>query len=275
MGVFLFKAKSSFVALIAATALTACSSPVTNISEASDAALSDSMEIGRVEEFAPDRQIIQTGSVTLRVDEITESIPEVVALTESLAGRIDDQSQYTDPTQEKVTSANLLVRIPVESYQVFIDEVTKLGNVEALNVSSTDVTLQSVDLEARINSLENSISRLEQLVQEATNVADLIAAESALAERQAELDGLLSQQKYLSDQVTLASIYVYLLRKDALDSATPIGFWAGLERGFESVLLALGNSTTYLGLVLPWILAVALLLLVAKIIKWALNKRRR
>ena len=273
------RAKSIIFILLVSLFITACSGPVTNISGGSDAALdttvSESMEIGKVEAFAPDRQVIQTGSVTLRVDEITESIPKVIELAEDLGGRVDDQSQYTDPTQAKVSSANLLVRVPVGNYQTFVDEVTKLGNVEALNTAKTDVTLQAVDLDARIKSLESSINRLEQLVQEATNVADLIAAESALAQRQAELDGLLSQQQYLSDQIDLASIYIYLLRKDALDAVAPIGFWAGLEKGFESVLSALQNSTTYFGLFIPWVLVVALVLLVARLVKWARQRRRR
>lgn len=271
----MYKKKFALVALLLAFFFSACAGPVTNISGGSDAAVSGSMDIAKVEGFAPDRQIIQTGSVTLRVDEITESIPEVISLAESLGGRVDDQSQYTDPTQAKVTSANLLVRVPVENYQNFVDQVTKFGNVEALNTSSVDVTLQAVDLEARIKSLETSISRLEELVQEAVNVADLIAAESALAQRQAELDGLLSQQKYLSDQVELASIYIYLLRKDALDAITPIGFWAGLQKGFESVLRTIENSTTYVGLFLPWVLVVVLILLIARTARWLLNKRRQ
>lgn len=275
----MLKAKFAFFGLLVTVILSACSGPVTNISGGSDSALdataTDSMEIGKVEAFSPDRQVIQTGSVTLRVDEITESIPEVISLAEGLGGRIDDQSQYTDPTQSKVTSANLLVRIPVDNYQSFVDEVIKLGNVEALNTSKTDVTLQAVDLDARIKSLETSIARLEELVFEANNVADLIAAESALAERQAELDSLLSQQQYLNDQVELASIYIYLLRKDALDAVTPIGFWAGLEKGFESVLRTLANSTTYLGLIVPWVLVTALILLIAKSVKWLRNKRRK
>jgi uncharacterized coiled-coil protein SlyX len=269
------KFKSTLALLIVALFLTGCAGPVTNTSFSSgedSAAVSDSVEIGKVESMSPDRQVIQSGSVTLRVDEITESIPAVIELAESLEGRVDDQSQYTDPTQSKVTNAYLLVRVPEVNYQAFLDEVVKFGNVESLNTSKTDVTLQAVDLDARIQSLETSIARLEELVTEANNVSDLIAAESALAERQAELNGLLSQQKYLDDQVELASIYVNLMRKDALDAIAPIGFWAGLQKGLESVLQTLGNSTTYLGLVLPWIGVVLLILVLAKLVRVVIKK---
>lgn len=256
-----------------------CSGPVTNQFDSAapdmattDMAVSDSAVMGQTEMGMADRQIIESGSLTLRVDEIVESIGEVIKVVENFDGRVDDQSQYTDPTQQKVTSAYLMVRVPADNFEAFVNEVSSLGNVEALNSSRTDVTMQSSDLQARIDSLETSISRLEELVNQATNVSDLIAAESALAERQAELNGLLAQQKYLADQVDMASIYISLLRKDALDAAEPIGFWAGLKKGFESVLEALGNSTTFFGLVLPWVLVVLLLLLVAKVVRLAIKK---
>lgn len=269
------KVKFTLALLTVFLFLTGCSGPITNSTlngGADSAVVSDSIEIGRDESIPQDRQVIQAGSVTLRVDEITESIAAVTALVDSLQGRVDDQSQYTDPTQSKVTSAYLLVRVPENNYEPFLDEVVKFGDVESLNTSRTDVTLQAVDLDARIQSLETSIDRLEGLVAEATNVSDLIAAESALAERQAELNGLLSQQKYLDDQVEMASIYVNLSRKDALDAIRPIGFWAGLKQGLESVLQTLGNSTTYLGLALPWIGVVLVILALAKLIGLILKR---
>lgn len=269
------KLRYLFTGLLFALVITGCAGPVTN-QYGSDSAVSDSMEIGKVDPSMGmvDRQVIQTGSITLRVDEITESIPAVIQLAENLNGRVDDQSQYTDPNLNKVSSAYLLVRVPEENYQSFLDQVSEFGNVEALNTARADVTLQSVDLTARIQSLETSITRLEQLVDEASNVSDLIAAESALAERQAELNGLLSQQKYLADQVDMASIYVSLLRKDALDAVQPIGFWAGLEKGFQSILSTLSNSTTFIGLALPWVLLVLSILLLAKVVRFGLKKLR-
>lgn len=272
------KFKSRLALFMVVLFLTGCAGPVANTSLVSgndSVAVSDSGEIEKVGAMSPDRQIIQTGSVTLRVNEIIESIPSVIELAESLGGRVDDQSQYTDPTQSKVTNAYLLVRVPENNYQAFLDEVVEYGNVESLNISKADVTLQAVDLQARIQSLETSISRLEELVQAASNVSDLIAAESALAERQAELNGLLSQKKYLDDQVELASIYVNLLRKDALDAIAPIGFWAGLEKGLASILQTLANTTTYLGLVLPWVGVVVLVLVLFKLIRLIFKRVRK
>jgi hypothetical protein len=70
----------------------------------------------------------------------------------------------------------------------------------------------------------------------------------------------------------MASIYINLLRKDALDAVQPIGFWAGLEKGLQSVLSTLGNSTTFLGLALPWVLLVLALLVFVRLLRFAIKK---
>ncbi len=60
----------------------------------------------------------------------------------------------------------------------------------------------------------------------AANTADLIEAENALADRQAELDSLTAQQRYLSDQIDLSTLIVDISaeprRPDDRDS-----FWDG------------------------------------------------
>lgn len=90
--------------------------------------------------------------------------------------------------------------------------------------------------------MTTSIERFKQLISAATNTADLIAAETALAERQAELDSLNAQLKYLSDQVEMSVIYLSLLPNDSFSAIKPIGFIAGIEKGFVALLNALANN---------------------------------
>ncbi len=126
--------------------------------------------------------------------------------------------------------------------------------------------MQKVDLEARISSLESSISKFRELLASATNVTDLISAESALAERQAELDSLNAQLKYLSQQVDMSVIYLSLLPSDSFSAIKPIGFLSGLEKGFYALLNIVANLTSFVGYAIPWIGLLVLIILLYKII---------
>ena len=140
------------------------------------------------------------------------------------------------------------------------------SDVESSSISATDVTMQKVDLDARIAALNSSIERFKQLISSATNTSDLIAAETALAERQAELDSLTAQLKYLSEQVDMSVIYLALLPNDSFSAIKPIGFLAGIEKGFIALLNAAANLTSILGYFIPWIIAILVIVAIFKLI---------
>ena len=126
--------------------------------------------------------------------------------------------------------------------------------------------MQKVDLDARIAALNTSIERFKQLISSATNTSDLIAAETALAERQAELESLTAQLKYLSEQVDMSVIYLALLPNDSFSAIKPIGFLAGIEKGFVALLNAAANLTSILGYFIPWIIAILVIVAIFKLI---------
>lgn len=154
---------------------------------------------------APTPQVIVTGNIALDADD-----PEAVAGTirgqaAAVGGMVESESASSDG---EMRSRFLTVRIPAGEFEEFFSDVSALGEVTSESVSRTDVTAQVVDVDAQIAALEPTVARLQELLDEATTIADVIAAETALAERQARLDGLLAQRKYLSQQVDMATLYV-------------------------------------------------------------------
>ena len=213
-----------------------------------------------------DRSIIKTSSLTIRVKNVEKSIIEAQDLATQFEGRVDDSSQYKNPGSEDSLSANLTIRVPSANLEKALEAFKGLGDVESSSISATDVTMQKVDLDARIAALNTSIERFKQLISSATNTSDLIAAETALAERQAELDSLTAQLKYLSEQVDMSVIYLALLPNDSFSAIKPIGFFAGIEKGFVALLNAAANLTSILGYFIPWIIAILVIVAIFKLI---------
>lgn len=259
------------LAIAAILLLTGCGSVSTTDSGSSDSASSftrDEAKIGMVDvtSSASGQQIIQSASLTLRVEDIAQTATEIANYVTSINGRIDSRNEYRDPASSEITSADLMIKVPNDQLDVAIERLKTFGNLEGFSKSAADVTLQVIDLDARISALENSIKKLNVLLDDATSVTDLLAAETALAERQAELDSLKSQRTYLSDQIELSAVWVNLLPKRALDAVEPIGFLAGLETGWDAIVDFASNLTTWAGLALPWLGLIVLLLIVFKII---------
>jgi uncharacterized protein YceK/uncharacterized small protein (DUF1192 family) len=270
--------KSFTIAVLALLLLTGCGSITSNSSDSQLAADYDgaNTKVGMVEtsQAAIDQQLIQTASIALRVDDVAETATAITSYVNGIQGRIDSKNEYRNPDSSAITSADFMIKVPSDKLDEALDRLKTFGDLEGFSTSATDVTLQVVDLDARIAALQNSISSLKKLLDNASNVSDLLAAEAALTQRQSELDGLTSQRNYLDDQIDLAAIWVSVYPKNSLAAIKPIGFIAGLEKGWEEIVKFASNLTTWSGLALPWIGLVVALLLIFKILG-GLRKLRR
>lgn len=253
--------KIGFIGLLLAFfAFTACSSNIDSSSMGSSSMPMAGSEVSMDSKMATDtRVVIKTASIGIRVKDIQKAVDNATIIVKEFNGQVDDSSIYKNPGTNEINGANMTVRVPSTQLEVAIEKLRSVGEVENYSLSNSDVTMQKVDLEARISSLETSIARFKELISSASNASDLIAAESALAERQAELDSLNAQMKYLSQQVEMSAIYLSLYLPDYLNTLKPIGFIQGIEKGFYAMLNLAINLTSILGLILPWLLLIALL----------------
>ena len=91
-----------------------------------------------------------------------------------------------------------------------MDALARIGKVEHQSRKSEDVTTQVLDNDARVRAAERASGRSRCCWAGPTRCGDIIAIESDLARRQADLDSLKSQQAWLEDQTSLSTINVQL-----------------------------------------------------------------
>jgi hypothetical protein len=178
------------------------------------------------------RDIVTNGSLQLVVAEPSAMADRLIAAVTDAGGRVDSRTERSGSSSPVV---GLVVRIPADKLDSVLADAKKLGTVESMSINHTDVTTQRVDLDARIDALQTSVKRLLELMSKAGSVADLLAAESSLTQRQAELDSLRAQRATLGDEISYATINVNL---SAAPTVTHAGFLAALERGWNSLLAA-------------------------------------
>ncbi|MEV0363800.1 DUF4349 domain-containing protein [Nocardia fusca] len=208
---------------------------------------------------ATDRKEVVTGTVDLTADDPVAAAQSLVDRVTELDGRVDQRTENPG-TPDNDPHANLVVRIPATDTDAFIDGLSDLGEITQVSTNRDDVTLQWQDLDARITALRASVDRLRDLMARAANTADLIAAEEALADRQAELDSLTGQRRYLDDQISLSTLTVDIqsTAEQTIEDG-PANFWDGVVDGWNSLLAWLKGAVVFIGQVLPWLVFLALL----------------
>ncbi|MGY2004711.1 DUF4349 domain-containing protein [Blastococcus sp. SYSU DS1024] len=206
-----------------------------------------------------DRQVVSTASASLAVEDPAEGAQQVSELVESVDGRVEERTEQKasgDGTRGAV--AELVVRVPASELTGVLAELEDLGDVTDVSVSHSDVTTTVVDLDARISALQTSVARLQALMEGAADTAALLAAEKALAERQEELESLLSRRALLADRVELSTLRVHLEPFGVAPPGGPDGFLDGLGTGWRALASTAGSVVVVLGVLLPWVAVAAL-----------------
>ena len=212
------------------------------------------------------QQVIHSGDATLVVDDPTAAAEEVRDLAERLGGYVDSQT-VSEESQDSRARATLSIRVPADEFDAAFDALGEVGEVVNQSRSATDVTLQYVDLEARVEALQGSVDRLTELMSGAATTGELIEAEAALSQRQQELDSLRAQLQSLESQVSYSSIWVSLETESVLPGG-PSNFWEGLAAGLDSIVKAGAAALVLFGVLLPWtILVAAIVLLVLWLVR--------
>src|SRR5690606_35618638 len=118
---------------------------------------------------------------------------------------------------------------------------------------------------------QDSVDRLRELMAETGSLSELIDAEVALTERQAELESYQQQLAALEDQIALAALDVDVVPRGSAVSADPAGFGDGLLAGWNGLIVSLNALVIALGFLLPWLAIAGVVILLV----WVLRRRRR
>lgn len=219
------------------------------------------------------RSVITTGWMYLTVDNPLEAAADAARITEQAGGRVDGRTEYA-PNDNDAGGAELVLRIPSDELQPTIDELKELGELEELSLSASDVTREVQDLDARISALDASLTRLLALLAQAENIDDLIALEATVSDRQGQLESLEAQRRSLGEQVALSTLTLTLGSEETAPPSDPDTFLDGLQQGWDA-LLAFGTGALVIaGVLLPWLIVLALIGAIVWVSVRAARRRR-
>ena len=216
------------------------------------------------------RSVVTTGSMTVTADDPIAAATDAVTIVEAAGGRVDARTENA-PTENDNGSATLSLRIPSTSLTATLDELKTLGDAENVSVNAVDVTTQSQDLAARISALRASVDRLTALLATATDTKVLIELETAISERQGNLEAMEAQQRDLADKVALSSIELSLISPTDAPVTPPDSFWSGVLAGWTALTGFFGFVLVALGVLTPWLVLAGVLVVVALLV---LRRRR-
>ncbi|MCR5388404.1 MAG: DUF4349 domain-containing protein [Lachnospiraceae bacterium] len=227
------------------------------------------------------RKLITTLRLTAETENLDESLASVEAKVKELGGYVQSSDTYYDSYYDSYRSTQstyLVLRIPAEKLDVFMETVESATSITNKSTSVEDVTLQYVDLESHKSALLTEESRLTELMEKAETVEDLITIEDKLADVRYQLESMESQLRTYDNQIDYSTIYLDI-REVTRTTAKPETTIERMTSGFSDSLygVGIGIRDFFVGIViyLPYIVLWAVIICVVILIIRKIRKGRK
>jgi hypothetical protein len=221
------------------------------------------------------RSIIYRGSISVRVKDVTAAAAQTTGIASTAGGFIGSDNRSRGSGDD---TATMELRVPADKFASVVDQLSKLGHEDARQISTEDVTEQTIDLDARIAVQQARVDSGRKLLASAKSLSDLVMLEREVATRESDLASLQAKKRHVADLVALSTITVTLLSEQAPvapPKAARHGFVGGLAAGWHALLASLSVLLTVLGAVLPWLLGVVLpIAVVYYLVRRGMRERR-
>lgn len=227
-------------------------------------------------EKAIERKIIYEGRVSLVVEEFESVESAIPDLVKQFEGYLKEAN--VNRNQGRWRSGRWVVRIPSARFDEFLAEVAKLGIAETREQTAQDVTMEYLDLEARIKTQKELEQRILKLLEDREGkLSDVVEAERELARIRSEIESKEGQLRYLQNRTAFSTVTIDVREEqDYIPEAAP-DFSGRIGKAWQESLRALkiaGQNLVIAAVAIaPWIIPVGLAIGVLAFLRRLIQKR--
>jgi len=217
----------------------------------------------------PERKlkIIKTATCKLKVDQIEKATALAKKIAFQYEGYVaEERFNHTNYSKEN----RFTVKVPQDFFDQALDSICGLALfIDHKNISTTDVTEEYIDINARLQTKLEVKERYERILRSNANtVEELLETERQLGKLQEEIDGAKGRLNYLSGKVAYSTIQI-----DMYETVIPkkepepyrVTFWEKSVKALSEGLQLIKNLIIVVFYIWPIILG---LLLVLGYFKW-------
>ncbi|HYO49667.1 MAG TPA: DUF4349 domain-containing protein [Chloroflexia bacterium] len=153
-----------------------------------------------------DRMIIRTGTLQLKVKDVSNALNEV----RSLAGGHGGYISQSDSRQEgDYTVATITLQVPAREFDNVISKLRQVGvKTISENIASSDVTEEYTDLQSQLRNLQATETRMLALQAKAVELEDILTLDRELRQIQGEIERIQGRVIFLSKRSEMSTLTV-------------------------------------------------------------------
>jgi len=164
----------------------------------------ESSDVSKAPTVEQEQQIIKTARLAFETKDVSETHKNLLALSQQYKGLV--QNDNSGKSYNRIFRT-MVVRIPTENFQSFIDGVSEgVSYFDQKEISRQDVSEEFVDLIARLKAKKELEKRYLELLQQANNVKEILEIERELSKIREEIEAKQGRLQFLQNRVSLSTI---------------------------------------------------------------------
>ena len=222
-----------------------------------------------------DRKVVVNSNFSLLVKDVTDTVSKIKGKTTEMAGYMVNTNIQRAEYSE---SAVLEIRIPSDKVEQMTEYLRMLSvKVVSENVSGRDITDKYVDVERRISDLERQKTRMQEIMDQAVNVSQMLEIQRALDTIQNQIDNYKGQLIYMEGTTTTSKLTIHLSTDELALPYAPEQPWrpeAVFKRAVRSMLGTaqnIGSAVIWLAVYSPIIIGI---IVAVKVVKKLKNRKK-
>ncbi|MFA6130979.1 MAG: DUF4349 domain-containing protein [Patescibacteria group bacterium] len=175
--------------------------------------------------------IIKTGDLSITTSNVETTADAIAGVAKEHGGLVTNRSISNYPDMPK--SGWMSIQVEATAFDAAMGSIKDLASViESENVYASDVTESVINLQARLSNAQAEEAQYLLIMNQATEVEDMLMIENALSNVRAEIEMMEAEMNYYEESVSLSTINIYLSEE------TTIGFETDTFRPWQSIIEA-------------------------------------
>ncbi len=151
------------------------------------------------------RKIIKTANVSIRTKNYDTFMTALNQKIEQYGGYVENSEEF-NLSADTNRNAVMSIKVPSENLGKFLEELSVIGTVTSIAVTSNDITDSYIDIESRIKALETEEKTLLDILEKAENLNDVIQLQDRLSQVRADRESLKTQKQSYDGMIAYSGI---------------------------------------------------------------------
>lgn len=216
-----------------------------------------------------DRKLIKTVNMHIETEHFKELTESLYTKVSTLGGYVEN---YRTEGEEGYRSSYMVVRIPQNQIDTFLETVEGQSNITYKQESVEDITLDYVDLESHKKMYQKEQERLLELLEQAETIEEIIRLEERLTEVQYQLESMESKLRLYDNKISYSTVCLNISEVERYTPQEQKNTWEQIKTGFSEnvyrVVKGIKNFCVsfviYIPIIVVWIIIIALFAIIVK-----------